>query len=116
MNVILSGVDPPPELHKISDARKAEYQDAVLRTMRNPEVKRLHIMAERDLMPGWIAELESRDPISYRTKVFLGRTRVGRLSFSYAIRYANEELKSGEVVLLTNADLAVEGGFGCESF
>ena len=115
LNVILSGVDPPPELHKLSDARKAEYQDAVLRTMRNPEVKRLHIMAERDLMPGWIAELESRDPISYRTKVFLGRTRVGRLSFSYAIRYANEELKSGEVVLLTNADLAVEGGFGCEN-
>ena len=113
LNVILSGVDPPPESHKLSAARKADYQDAVLRTMRNPEVKRLHIMAERDSMPGWIAELEPRDPTSYRAKVFLGRTGVGRLSFSYALRYANEELESGEVVLLTNTDLAVEGGFGC---
>ena len=117
LHVIISGIDPPPGKGRpISSIRLQEYREAFIKTLGNPEVKRLHVLAERGAMPQFIAStLDSLPVPEHREKVLLGRTNVGRLTFSAAIQYANEAVPRGEAALVTNADIAVESGFSCDN-
>ena len=106
LNVLVSG----PDGSRIPALRLAEYRSALLATLSFPTLRQLHLLWEAAADVAWARNL----PPALRTKVVHGGSHIGRLTFILAVQYINAHLVD-EVVLLTNTDIAVTGGFGCGS-
>ena len=88
--------------------RQAEYQQVLSNNLAYPWVKQVHIFWEGQPDIEWL-------PIKLKEKLVNAGIGIGRLSFLMAARYINDKIPFGEVVLLTNADIKLIGGFGCDS-
>lgn len=95
----------------ISASRSAEYKASLRATLEYPFVKAVHLMWEGRLDSEFIGNMPSR----LQAKVVHASTQHGRLRFLSAAQYVNSHIPKGAVVLLTNADIVVKGGFDCGS-
>ena len=108
LHVLISAAWNSPN---ISASRSAEYKASLRATLEYPFVKAVHLMWDGMLDSEFIGSMPRR----LRTKVVHASTHHGRLRFLSAAQYVNSRIPKGEVVLLTNADIVVKGGFDCGS-
>ena len=107
LHLVLNGVEFKDS---IPAARRQEYQQALRKNCEAADVKAVHVLWEGEAWSTW----GNAHTQPWAKKVVNARTQVGRMSFLAAMKYINEEL-AGEVVMLTNADIVVSGGFSAQN-
>ena len=106
LHIVISGASTDIPLK-----RQIEYREVLLGNLRYAAVKKVHVLWE-GLPPN---ESTLAIPDTLRSKLIHGAVNHGRLRFLSAAHYINRNIPVNEVVLLTNADILVAGGFTCDS-
>lgn len=86
--------------------RQEEYLDTLRKNLRNPHVKRIHLLLEKESDMGFIREQGVPDLCEKLRPVVLGRW----MHYKDAFQYANTKLP-GELCMIMNADIYLGEGF-----